>query len=99
MATAIPVHNPRTGEADTAFQGFSWTSLFFGAFPALFRRDFFGAVIGFGLALITFGFSWLVWPFLYNGWHRNGLTKKGFVPLTSTTAPSEPAAASTAPTS
>jgi hypothetical protein len=33
MAIAIPLRNPETNLTDTAFRGFSWTTLFFGPFP------------------------------------------------------------------
>jgi hypothetical protein len=40
MATKINMLNPDTGLIKTGFYGFSWTTFFFGAFPALFRSDF-----------------------------------------------------------
>lgn len=40
MATKIKLENPQTGESITGFYGFSWTTFLFGAFPALFRKDF-----------------------------------------------------------
>ena len=33
------------------------------------------------VALVSFGLSWLIFPFVYNGWHWNWLSHKGFVPL------------------
>ena len=67
-----------TGEQRLAPTGFSWTTLFFGPFPALFRGDILWAVIMAGTALITVGFAWLVWPFLYNGLYQKRLCDKGF---------------------
>lgn len=76
----ITFTNEYTGQYKTAPIGFSWTTLFFGCFPALFRSDWKWALIQFGLALVTFGISWLVMPFLYNKLHIKELLNKGFVP-------------------
>lgn len=70
--------NPSTGATATAYQGFSWTTLFFGPFPALLRADVIGALIGFALGFATVGLSWVVWPFFYNGWHKTQLSSKGY---------------------
>lgn len=61
-------------------EGFSWTTLFFGIFVPLIRGDFKWALIMFLLACVTFGISWLVMPFIYNGIYINELIKKGFIP-------------------
>jgi len=87
MATKFTMTNPKTGEIKTAFYGYSWTTLFFGAFPALFRKDFItfigvfivAAIIGF----LTLGlgglFISLVWSFMYNKYYSTNLLKQGFV--------------------
>lgn len=72
--------NEYTGQYKTAPLGFSWTTLFFGCFPALFRSDWKWAAIQFILAWITAGISWLVMPFIYNKLYIKDLLKKGFVP-------------------
>jgi len=69
-----------TGETRIVPTGFSWTTLFFGPFPALFRGDILWAVIMAGTALLTAGLAWLVWPFVYNGLHIKRLLDKGFRP-------------------
>lgn len=43
--------DPTTGRE--TFSGFSWTTLFFGPIPALFRRDWLGAVLWFAVAVIA----------------------------------------------
>lgn len=67
-----------TGEQRLTPTGFSWTTLFFGPFPALFRGDLLWAMIMAGVAVLTVGFAWLVWPFVYNGIHQRRLCDKGF---------------------
>lgn len=73
--------NHLTQARKTGMQGFSWTTFFFGPFPALFRGHISAALIMTLVAFVTVGISWLVFPFFYNGWHWNVLTAKGFVPL------------------
>ena len=86
MATKIKMENPRTGETATGFYGFSWTTLFFGAFPALFRKDFItfiGVFIVLAiLAVFTVGIgatvAMFIWAFMYNKYYTVNLVKKGF---------------------
>jgi hypothetical protein len=59
-------------------RGFSWTTLFFGFFPALFRGDLKWACIMFICAWITAGISLLVFPFIYNNIYENELREKGY---------------------
>ena len=74
MAVAISMKHTQTGIVKNGYYGFSWTSFFFGGFPALFRGD-----IGYGLAIllggclsaaISFGSLWflvsLIWAAIYN---------------------------------
>lgn len=86
MALEIQLKNTQTGTLDTAYLGFSWTTLFFGAFPALFRADF-GTFIGFfiiGLmfSLMSLGLGWfacsIIWAFFYNSYHLKKRLKDGY---------------------
>ncbi|EKS5468590.1 hypothetical protein QB691_002537, partial [Escherichia coli] len=70
----------------TGFYGFSWTTLFFGAFPALFRKDFI-TFIGTFIVLIILAFltmgigstiGMIIWAFMYNKYYTTNLIKKGF---------------------
>ena len=62
--------------------GFSWTTFFFGVFPALIRKDWLWALIMFIVAWLTVGFSWLIFPFFYNRIYISNLLKDGFTPST-----------------
>lgn len=86
MAVKLRMENRRTGEWVTGMCGFSWTTLFFGPFPALFRKDFRTFII-FMLAALLLGLYTLgagaimliiIWAFKYNGYYTNQLIKKGF---------------------
>ena len=50
--SVITLLHPSIGEIKSAPVGFSWTTFFFGPFPALFRGDFKWA----GLILLIMGF-------------------------------------------
>ena len=60
--------------------GFSWTTLFFGFFPALFRGDIKWGIIQLVLSCLTFGISWFVFPFIYNSIYARGLLENGYLP-------------------
>ena len=74
----ITFENPDTGQIRQAPVGFSWTVLFFGLFPALFRSDWKWAIIMFLIFWVTFGFSNLVFMFIYNKLYVKELLGAGF---------------------
>lgn len=86
MATRIKMKNPSTGLSKDGFYGFSWTTLFFGGFPALFRGDFVTFIGLFAvlaiLAFATMGIGAfvgsIVWAFMYNGFYTKKLIEKGY---------------------
>lgn len=87
MATTVILRHKETGVIKTGYFGFSWTTLFFGAFPALFRGDyltFLGALtIMVLLAIFTFGIgafaAGIVWAFIYNKYFTTRLLERGYV--------------------
>ncbi|ACB59756.1 MULTISPECIES: hypothetical protein [Exiguobacterium] len=69
--------------------GFSWTTFFFGFFPAFFRGDIkwglIQLIVGIVTTLLTAGFGgWIVnivFSFLYNKIYINDLIEKGYRPI------------------
>ena len=69
--------------------GFSWTTLFFGIFPALLRKDFKWAMIMLGISitinLFLFGLGALitsaVFAFIYNKIYIKHLLANGYRPV------------------
>lgn len=86
MATKIILRHTQSGVEKAAYYGFSWTSFFFGFWPALFRGDwlvFFGSIaIHVVLGLLTFGLGNIVFAiamcFFYNGMHAKRLLTNGY---------------------
>jgi hypothetical protein len=74
----LNLKNPNTGIVKAAPVGFSWTTFFFGGFPALFRGDFKWFLIQFLVACVTMGFSNLVFAFIYNKLFITGLLERGY---------------------
>lgn len=87
MATRIALQHKENGIVKEGYYGFSWTTLFFGFFPALFRGDFItfigGIVIAFMIGVFTFGVGTLfvsfVWAFMYNKYYTRKLIERGYV--------------------
>lgn len=86
MATSVMLRNPATGVQKMGYFGFSWTSFFFGGFPALIRGD-----VGVGLGMIAvgilagglgFGIGWfvvgMIWAFIYNKNYTTRLLEAGY---------------------
>jgi len=76
--TSIIFKNPNTGAMKEAPVGFSWTTFFFGFFPALFRGDLKYGLIQFVIAVITFSFSNIVFAFIYNKLYIKDLIGQGY---------------------
>lgn len=63
--------------------GFSWTTLFFGPFPALIRGDILWGVGIIIASTLTGGLAWLIFPFIYNKYYIKALLEKGYSPVDS----------------
>jgi hypothetical protein len=95
QATEIRLRHTGTGDERIAYEGYSWTSLFFCGFPALLRGDIaLGLSVMFawtviGLSAYAVGVpTWLstaivcgIWGFYYNDIHRERLLRAGYEPI------------------
>jgi hypothetical protein len=70
--------NAHTGESKEIPVGFSWTTLFFGFFPALFRRDWKNFLVLLLLTPITLGVLYIIYCFKYNNIHTKDLVGQGY---------------------
>jgi len=92
LATVVWLRHPATGDEKVAYEGYSWTSLCFGAFPALLRGDLVTGlavllgIIALGLAAYSVDIpTWAstgvvsgIWGFVYNDLHRQKLLRAGY---------------------
>ena len=65
------VYAPRSGR-------FSWTVLFFGIFPPLFRGHWQASLIILACALFTYGLASLAFAFFYNQWFVARMVDRGY---------------------
>lgn len=78
MATTISMQHPVTGVFKKGFYGFSWTTFFFGGFPALFRGDYGTGLIFIVLSPITLGLAGFIFAFSYNKRYTTRLLEHGY---------------------
>ena len=78
MADTVMLRHPKTGIVKKGFYGFSWTTLFFGGFPALFRGDIVMGLIVLVINFFTFGVAGLIWAFFYNKTYTHKLLEQGY---------------------
>ena len=87
MATKVVLLHRDSGLMKNGFFGFSWTTLIFGPFPALFRGDyltFIGVIVVIVIiSVITFGIGGfiaaIIWAFLYNKYYTRKLLECGYI--------------------
>jgi hypothetical protein len=58
--------------------GFSWTTFFFGGWPAIFRQDWIVGVVILILSMVTWGIAGVVFAFIYNNMYAKSLFSKGY---------------------
>jgi hypothetical protein len=86
MAQVVMLKHRGSGLLRKGFIGFSWTTLFFGMFPALFRGDFLTfvaafvvlAILGVMTVGIGSGLAMFVWAFFYNSYYTRRLLERGY---------------------
>ncbi len=59
--------------------GFSWTTFFFGGFPALIRGDWITGLIICLLNIFTWGIAGIIAAFMYNKMYAKSLFEKGYM--------------------
>ena len=84
----VNLENPNTHQLKQVKVGFSWTTFFFGFWPALFRGDWKWFVIQLAIEIVlgcfTFGIGacivGIIFSFFYNKLYINDLLEAGYVP-------------------
>lgn len=79
MAQIIRLKHPQSGVVKSGFYGFSWTTLFFSGFPAIFRGDLITGAIVLVLSASSFWIVAVIWAFLYNRVYTTRLLEQGYV--------------------
>ncbi len=59
--------------------GFSWTTFFFGGWPAIFRQDWMMGAVILVLTMLTWGIAGIVFAFIYNNIYAKSLFSKGYM--------------------
>lgn len=70
----------RREETKTCPIGFSWAVLFLGPFVPLYRGNWKWFIIMVIADVLTFGLTWLIFPFMYNKVYVKDLLRKGYSP-------------------
>lgn len=76
---AIRFKHTATNQIKEAPEGISWTTFFFGFFPALLRGSSWTIKI-FLLSCVTFGLAGFYFTFKFNKLYMEELLEKGYVP-------------------
>lgn len=84
----VNLENPNTHQLKQVKVGFSWTTFFFGFWPALFRGDWKWFVIQLAIEIVLGCFTMgigagivgIIFSFFYNKLYINDLLEAGYVP-------------------
>lgn len=71
--------HPINHSREPIYEGFSWPCLFFGCFWFVYKGMWGWGIITFALAWMSFGLSWIVFPFFANEQYAKSLVKKGYL--------------------
>jgi NADH:ubiquinone oxidoreductase subunit H len=74
----IALRNETNGHTIYAPEGFSWTTLFFGGFPAIFRGDILVGILILVLNVFTMCIASVIFAFVYNKMYINKYLEKGY---------------------
>jgi len=72
------IHMTNGVEIKSAPIGFSWTTFFFGGFPALLRQDWKMGAIILVASMFTYGLAGIVAAFMYNKLYLKSLFESGY---------------------
>lgn len=72
-------YNPTNGAVEEIWEGFSWPCLFLGFIWYIYKGMWGWGVITLILAILTWGLSWLVFPFFANEQYAKSLLKQGYL--------------------
>lgn len=72
-------YHPVNGSTEDIWEGFSWPCLFCGFLWYMYKGMWGWGIIAFILAFITFGVSWLIFPFFANGQYAKALLERGYL--------------------
>ena len=76
---AAKAYHPINGAPEDTWEGFSWPCMFLGFIWYIYKGMWGWALIALILAMLTFGVSWLFFPFHANDQYTNSLLKRGYL--------------------
>lgn len=79
MVQNIRLRHTQSGAIATGFYGFSWTTLFFSGFSAIFHDSPITGVIVLILSASPFWLVAIIWTFLYSRVYTTWLLERGYV--------------------
>jgi len=72
-------YHPVNDSTEEIWEGFSWPCLFFGFLWYMYKGMWGWGIIAAILAFVTFGISWLIFPFFANEQQARHLLKQGYL--------------------